>query len=87
LDLADPKTNQGKLFNYSGDLKEVKNVNCPLLAIFGSKDDYEVKAGKMLEILKENVKNCDVRLIKNANHGFIGFESELAKIVGNWIKK
>jgi pimeloyl-ACP methyl ester carboxylesterase len=86
LDLADPKTNQGKLFNYSGNLKEVKNVNCPLLAIFGSKDDYEVKAGKMLEILKENVKNCDVRLIKNANHGFVGFESELAKLVGNWIK-
>jgi len=43
------------------------------------------EAEKMLEILRMNVKNCDVKLIRNANHGFVGFERELAKTVINWI--
>jgi pimeloyl-ACP methyl ester carboxylesterase len=87
LDIADSNTMQGRLFDYSGNLKEIKNVNCPVLAIFGSKDDYEIEAGKKLEILKNNVKNCDTKLIKNANHGFVGSEAVLSKIVGYWIKK
>lgn len=86
LDIADPKTLQGRIFDYSGKLKEIKAVDCPVFAIFGSKDDYETKPEEKLEILKNNVKNCDIELIKNANHGFVGFETKLSKLVGNWIK-
>jgi hypothetical protein len=28
-----------------------------------------------------------VNFIKNAGHGFVGFEAELSKLVGNWIGK
>jgi pimeloyl-ACP methyl ester carboxylesterase len=87
LDIADSKTSGGRVFDYSGELEEIKDADCPILAVFGSKDDYEVKAGEMLEVLKKSVKNCDVRLVRNANHGFIDFEPKLAKIVGDWIKK
>jgi len=72
LDIADSKTLQGRIFDYSKNLKEIKAVDCPVLAIFGSKDDYEIKPEEKLKILKNNVKNCDIRLVKNANHGFVG---------------
>lgn len=86
LNIADPESPQGRLFDYSGKLKEMKNVGCPVLAVFGSKDKYEFKPQEKLKILKKNVKDCDIRLVKNAGHGFVGFEAELSKLIGNWLK-
>ncbi|NIM47053.1 MAG: alpha/beta fold hydrolase [Candidatus Aenigmarchaeota archaeon] len=87
LDVADPKTTSGKLFYYSGKLKEIRSVKLPVLAIFGSKDDYQPKPEEKLKILKKIIRHCDTRLVKNAGHGFLGFEVSLSKLVGNWIKK
>jgi len=86
LDIADSETLSGRIFYYSGKLEEIKSVSCPVLAVFGSKDDYESNPEEKLKILGKSVKNCDTKLIKNANHGFVGFESELSKLVGTWIK-
>jgi len=87
LSVADPRSDSGRLFDYSGKLKEIKNINCSTLAVFGSKDDYQSNPEDKLKILKENIKNCDIKLVQNAGHGFVGFEEELAKAVGNWFKK
>ena len=87
LSIADPTTTGGRIFNYSGKLKEIKSVNRPIFAIFGSKDEYEYRPEEKLKILKKNVKKCDIRLIKNAGHGFVGFETELSKSVSSWIKQ
>lgn len=86
LNMADAKSLSGKLFDYSGHLKEIKSIDCPKIAIFGSKDEYESSPDKKLEILKETVKACDVVLIKNAIHEFVGLERELAKAISKWIK-
>ncbi len=86
LDIADPQTLGGRLFDYSGKLKEIKNIGCPVLAIFGSKDEYEYKPEEKLKILMMNVKNCDIKLIKNASHGFVGFETNLSRLIGSWLK-
>ena len=84
LNVADSQSASGRIFDYSGELKEIKNVNCPILAVFGSKDDYESKPEEKLKILKDNVENCDTKLIKNAGHGFVGFEEKLSKLIGKW---
>jgi len=86
LNVADPKSDSGRLFDYSGKLKEIKNINCPVLVVFGSKDDYQSNPGAKLEILKEKVKDCDVKLVQDAGHGFVGFEGQLSKLIGNWLK-
>lgn len=86
LDVSSTKTRHGSVFNYSGELKEIKSAGCPILAIFGSKDDYESEPEKKLEILKSEVKNCDTKLFRGANHWFSGYENELAKLISGWIK-
>jgi dienelactone hydrolase len=87
LNVADSKSYSGRLFDYSGKLKEIEKINCPILAIFGTKDEYQFEPDKKLQILKERMSNCDIKLIQGAEHGFINFESELSKLIGNWIKK
>jgi pimeloyl-ACP methyl ester carboxylesterase len=86
LSVTDPKSSSGRLFDYSGKLKEIKNVNCPILAVFGTKDEYQSNPGEKLKILKENVRDCDMKLVNNAGHGFVGFEEILSKLIGNWLK-
>lgn len=86
LDIADAKTTGGKLFDYSGELKKIKKVDCSILAIFGSKDDYESEPDKKLDILKSSVKNCDTKLFQNANHWLNGYENELGTLIVDWVK-
>ncbi len=86
LSVADPTSFSGRIFDYSGELTEIKNVNCPVLAVFGSKDEYQSNSGEKLKILKENIKNCEIKLVENAGHGFVNFEEKLSKLVDNWLK-
>lgn len=86
LNVADSDSLSGKIFDYSGQLQEIKKVNCPVLAIFGSEDEYETDPIDKLKVLKDDVENCDTELIRGSNHGFVGYEKELSEIVGNWLK-
>jgi len=87
LNIADTKSTSGRLFDYSGNLKEIKSIKCPKLAVFGLKDEYQDGSSDKLEILKKEVKNCDTKLIKGSGHGFVGFEEILSRIISNWLKK
>jgi pimeloyl-ACP methyl ester carboxylesterase len=86
LNVADPASLSGRLFNYAGELKEVQSISCPTFAVFGSKDEYQLNSDEKLNILKRKIKNCSIKLIKEAGHGFVGFEEALAKSISNWIK-
>ncbi len=86
LNIADPKSDSGRIFDYSGDLKEIRNIGLPILAVFGSKDKYHPNPGDKLKILKEKVKNCDVELVQGAGHSFVNFEGYLSKLIINWLK-
>ncbi len=84
LQLVDNESPSGRLFDYSGELKEISNVNCPVLAVFGSKDEYQEKPEQKLRLLRAKTK-CDVKLVKGANHGFSGYESRL-EFIARWMK-
>ncbi len=84
LQISAPNSTAGGILDVSGKLEEIKNVNCPVLAIFGEKDDYQKNPKEMLDILKEKAK-CDIKLLKG-NHWFKGNEEELAKEITEWIK-
>ena len=86
LNMSDPEAPKGRIFNYSGKLEEIKDADRPVLVIFGSRDEYEFKPQDKLKILEKNVENCVIKLIKNSNHGFVGHEAKLSRLIGNWLK-
>jgi alpha/beta superfamily hydrolase len=87
LSIADPESSSGRIFDYSGKLKEIKYLNCPMLVISGSKDEYQDNPQEKLEILNKQARKCSVRILLNANHWFVGYETKLAKLIGVWLKK
>ncbi len=86
LSVSDSKSSSGKIFDYSGELKEIKNIGCPVLAISGSKDEYQTNPQEKLQTLKKHVKNCGTKIFINADHWFTNYETELAKLIGDWLK-
>ena len=85
LSMSDSNTTEGRLFDYSGELREIRELDCPVLAIFGAKTEYQVEPAEKLEILKKTIKDCEIKLIQ-ANHWFFNHEAELGKTISNWIK-
>lgn len=87
LNIADPKSDSGRLFDREGDLKEIKGINLPILVVFGSKeDDYQLNPVNALKLLREKNKNCKTKLIHDSGHGFTDFEKQLSKLIANWLK-
>ena len=69
------------------DYKLLKKVSVPTLAILGDKDNYtkEGKAGEYLELMKENMKDCEIKLFKDSDHWYTGNEEKLAKFLVGWL--
>lgn len=67
-------------------MKEIKNIGCPVLAISGSKDEYQTNPQEKLQTLKKYVKNCSTEIFINADHWFTNYETELAKLIGDWLR-
>lgn len=89
LSVSDLKNMEAKIFNYDSDLDLFSKIRCPILAVFGSKEQYRLKpVQEYFKILQKNTSSpkFDSLLIKNANHSFIGKEKELAKKVANWVR-
>ncbi len=86
LSVADPESNSGRMFNYGGKMSETRNITAPMLAVFGTKDEYQDKPEEKLAILQKIIKQCDIKLLEG-NHWYSGSENELATAVVGWIKK
>jgi len=85
LDVGDPDSTAGGLLDRKGEMREVASVRLPLLAVFGSRDEYEARPELCLKNLAGKNEQCRTRLIRNAGHGFAGYERELATIVASWL--
>jgi pimeloyl-ACP methyl ester carboxylesterase len=85
LDIASPKTEAGRILDYHGKMKELRSITLPLLAIFGSQDQYQPDGEEALKILRNTLKNCDTKLIKGCGHSFSGKEKELSSIIIKWL--
>ena len=84
LQVSDPKSESGRLFDYSGDLSELKSIDVPILAVFGSEDDYQIEPAEKLKIIKDKI-GCSTALIKDGDHWFASHEKELARQVLSWV--
>ncbi len=87
LSYAVPTNPEARIFNYDSNLREFKTVKCPVLVVFGDKEQWATKPIKEhVRILKSasKAKSVDASIIKGADHSFTGKEKELAKLVTRW---
>ena len=88
-ELYSPQGIEGNLFNYEGELKAVSKIKIPILAVFGSKEEYAaMPVPRMLKILSNKFKHPYSKgaLIKGADHCFCLMEEEMEEVVANWMK-
>lgn len=89
LSFADIRNVEARIFDYeSPKLREFARVRVPVLAVFGTRDQYLVKSAK--ECMRELGRDTGSPLfmgilIKNTNHGFANKEKELAELVSDWV--
>ncbi|MCL4364848.1 alpha/beta fold hydrolase [Candidatus Marsarchaeota archaeon] len=81
---------ESRIFNYEGPLKEFGGIRIPVLAVFGSMEEYAaMPVRKYLDILRSrtsSVQYSDI-VIGGANHSFDGHLDELAAVVSKWTAK
>ena len=88
-DLYRPGSVEGELFNYEGKLRAVSKIKQPMLAIFGSKEDFAAMSPrKMLKILSGKFQNpySKTELIPNADHCFCLKEEETEAVISKWLR-
>jgi alpha-beta hydrolase superfamily lysophospholipase len=88
LSVADLKNVEARLFNYNGPLKEIGAIKPPVLAIFGSRDQYVTESvRKYMETLKRKRGSnpFSYTIIRGAKHSFGKHEDDVAKITTRWI--
>jgi alpha-beta hydrolase superfamily lysophospholipase len=85
----------GNIFPYhnpkSQKWQALSSIREPLLVIFGEADNLiKPSVEKATRLFKEKAassRDLDVRIVKNANHSFIGYEDEVAEIVTEWVER
>jgi hypothetical protein len=89
LSFADPKHPEAQIFNYvDGRFKLFGKVKTPMLAIFGSEEEYRtMPVSKYLKMLKNasTSKHFASLELPGADHSFNGKEQELGKEVIAWL--
>lgn len=88
-ELYRPGSVEGRLFNYFGSMKEVSVIKTPILACFGTKEDFAViPPRKMLKILNGKFQNkySKTVLIDGADHCFCGREEEVESVISKWLR-
>ncbi|MFH0875730.1 MAG: alpha/beta fold hydrolase [archaeon] len=84
IQVSDPTSTSARIIHTNGKLSELKSIKIPILAVFGSKDDYQKNPNDKLKALEEKTK-CETLLIKDANHWFSGTENLIASEICKWI--
>ena len=90
LSLADVRHAEANVFRYAGKLTQFRRVKCPVLAVFGTAEEFAaIPPADMLGILRRRTKSRDFGdwLIPGANHSFKGGEAELARAVCHWARE
>ncbi len=75
--ILNPRRVEGRLFNYNGELREFRSITVPILAVFGSNEEYALKApSEYLRILEDATSSEKFAslLIEGATHSFDGKE-------------
>jgi len=88
LSCSDSRYAEAKVFDYSGPLKQFRKVTTPILAFFGSDEEFAcLPVDEMGRVLKEKTNSVRFRYftVEGANHGFKGCETRTVRRVYRWL--
>lgn len=83
----------GNLFAYHNEnnpnWKVLESIEKPQLLIFGENDPYiKPSIGTAVEVFEKKSKSkFESKIIPDASHSYLGYETELVKIIIDWIKR
>ena len=90
LSYADLKNVEARIFDYDGPMREFSGIKVPVLAVFGSKEQYALKpVRKYLEILAQKTKSKSFAgaIVKGGDHSFCGREDDAANLMAKWLSR
>ena len=90
LDVSIPSRLEASVFDYEGPLKHFRALTLPVLAMFGSEEEFVVMpVDEMGAILKAKTRATPFRYvtIEGGDHSFRGCEAETVRLTMRWIKK
>lgn len=71
--------------------KEIEQIQVPILAIIGDKDDSIIRSVEEdLNLIKKKASNCpnfEICIVQNANHYYEKVEQEVGEYIKNWVLK
>jgi pimeloyl-ACP methyl ester carboxylesterase len=76
------------LFDVEMDSPSIAAVRCPLLAFYGTDEEW-VGTAEDLEQIRRNARSAprvDTHLIEGCGHGFWGHEQDVAALVASWVE-
>ncbi|HUE75952.1 MAG TPA: alpha/beta fold hydrolase [Chloroflexota bacterium] len=76
------------LFGVENESPLVGQIRCPMLAFFGTNEEW-VGTAADLEMIRRNAKSAariDTRMIDGADHTFTGRESDVATTIATWVE-
>ncbi len=77
------------LFGVSGTPDPlVSRIRCPLLAIYGTDEEW-VGGAADLETIRRNATSAasvETRMIEGADHVYLGHEEEVGAVIGEWLR-
>ncbi|MDG6933265.1 MAG: alpha/beta hydrolase [Nitrososphaerota archaeon] len=90
--VANKEMAEASLFNYESDKLELySKIRCPVLAVFGRREQYKTKrVSKYIEKLRNDRNDGYLwftgKVVSGADHGFTGKAPALSKIIGKWLE-
>ncbi len=90
LSLADPRRREASLFRYDGPMRAFRRLRCPTLAAFGDREPYAVRpVAEMLARLRALRPDgrLDTVIVHGADHSFHPRESEIARLIAQWLRR
>jgi pimeloyl-ACP methyl ester carboxylesterase len=79
------RTFMDRATNVPNLVENAKRINCPVLFVRG---DQEPPANYPAEAFKQNCAGpCDVAIVPNCDHFYVGAEDQVATIVAEWLSR
>ncbi len=88
--VIDPKRVEARIFDYEGRLAEFSKVKAPILAVFGTEEEFRLMpVKKYLDILRVKSRSVSFSAaeIEGAGHSFEGTEADVAEAVSSFASK
>jgi pimeloyl-ACP methyl ester carboxylesterase len=89
LSIADPRSTEAQLFDYSGPMRHFRSIRCPVLAFLGMEEEYAcLPVPLMGATLRAKTRSANFHFfaVPGGDHGFHGHERATVHRALRWLR-